>query len=131
MDGGNRGGRGGVARHALRGLTGGVVMILAMAPAVLGQSGALAQADQPAVTIAYPSDGQIVTDNAVAVVPQFKNWNLRCDLAGTPNVPGAGHYHLEVDGALVNMFCNASVVSFKNLKTAFHTITVLPAKNDH
>lgn len=119
------------ARHAMRGLTIGVVVALAAAPALLGQHGALAQADQPTVTIAYPSEGQTVTDNAVAVVPQFKNWNLRCDLAGTPTVPGAGHYHLELDGALVNMFCNAAVVSFQNLKPGAHTITVIPAKNDH
>ena len=124
-------GRRGAARHAIRGLTVGMVMVLAMAPALLGQSGASAQADQPTVTIAYPSDGQTVTDNAVAVVPQFKNWNLRCDLAGTRNVAGTGHYHLELDGALVNMFCSAAVVSFQNLKPGMHTITVIPAKDDH
>jgi hypothetical protein len=121
----------GTARRATRGLTAGMVVILAIAPALMGQSGALAQADQPTVTIAYPSDGQTVTDNAVAVVPQFKNWNLRCDLAGTHDVAGTGHYHLEVDGALVNMFCNAAVVSFQNLKPGTHTISVIPAKNDH
>jgi hypothetical protein len=126
-----KGQRVGTATHATRGLTVGMVVILAMAPALLGQSGALAQADQPTVTIAYPSDGQTITDNAVAIVPQFKNWNLRCDLAGTPNVAGTGHYHLEVDGALVNMFCNAAVVSFQNLKPGIHTITVIPAKDDH
>jgi len=115
----------------MRGLTAGMVMILAMAPALLGQSGASAQADQPTVTIVYPSDGQTVTDNAVAVVPQFKNWTTRCDLAGTRNVPGTGHYHLEIDGALVNMFCSAAVVSFQNLKPGTHTISVIPAKNDH
>ncbi len=120
-----------MTRRAIRGLTAAMVMILAMAPALLGQTGASAQADQPTVTIAYPSDGQTITDNAVAVVPQFKNWNLRCDLAGTRSVPGAGHYHLEIDGALVNMFCSAAVVSFQNLKPGTHTITVIPAKNDH
>ncbi len=120
-----------MARIAMQSLVGGVVVIMAMAPALLGQTGASAQGDQPTVTIVYPSDGQTVTDNSVAVVPQFKNWNLRCDLAGTPNVPGTGHYHLEIDGALVNMFCGPAVVSFQNLKPGTHTISVIAAKDDH
>jgi len=78
-----------------------------------------------------PADGQTVTDNTVAVVPQFQNWSLRSDLAGKSNVPGTGHYHLEIDGALVNMFCGPAVMSFLNLKPGTHTISVIPAKNDH
>ncbi len=112
-------------------ILGGVAVIMAMAPALFGQMGAFAADDQPTVTIISPTDGQVVTDNSVAVVPQFQNWNLRCDLAGTKNVAGAGHYHLEIDGALVNMFCGPAVVSFQNLKPGAHTISVLPAKNDH
>ncbi len=105
--------------------------MLAMAPAWFGQSAAQAAADQPTVKIVSPTDGQTVTDNAVAVIPQFQNWTLRCDLAGTKDVAGTGHYHLEIDGALVNMFCGPAVVSFQNLKPGTHTIGVVAAKNDH
>ncbi len=112
-------------------LLGGLAVVLAMAPAWFGQTAVQAAADQPTVKIVSPTDGQVVTDNVVAVVPQFQNWNLRCDLAGTKNVAGAGHYHLELDGALVNMFCGPAVVSFQNLKPGSHTIGVVPAKNDH
>ena len=106
-------------------------LILAVAPAAFRHSGAYAAADQPAVALVAPTDGQVVTDNAVAVVPQFKNWAQRCDLAGTPNVPGTGHYHVEIDGSLVNMFCGPAVVSLQNVKPGVHTLTILPAKNDH
>lgn len=121
----------GLARVGTRLALGGLAVILAMAPALFGQMGASAQGDQPTVTIATPTDGQTVTDNAVAVVPTFQNWNLRCDLAGKKDVPGTGHYHLEIDGALVNMFCGPAVVSFQNLQPGTHTISVIPAKNDH
>jgi hypothetical protein len=91
----------------------------------------VAQTDQPSVTILSPRDGDVATTNTVAVVPDFKNWKLRCDLAGTPNVAGAGHYHLELDGALVNMYCGPAALSLQNVKPGEHTITVIPAKNDH
>lgn len=121
----------GLARISTRLVLGGLGVILAMAPALFGQMGVSAQGDQPTVTIATPTDGQTVTDNTVAVVPQFQNWSQRCDLAGKRNVPGTGHYHLEIDGALVDMFCGPAVVSFQNLAAGTHTISVIPAKNDH
>ncbi len=109
----------------------GIAAVLALAPAWFGQMPVHAAADQPVVTVASPAGGQTVTDNAVAVIPQFKNWSLRCDLAGTANVPGTGHYHLAIDGSLVNMFCGPSVLSLQNIKPGEHTLTVIPAKNDH
>ena len=112
-------------------ILGGAALILALAPAALRHSGVYAAADQPTVTVVAPTDGLVVTDNAVAVVPQFKNWAQRCDLAGTPNVAGTGHYHIEIDGSLVNMFCGPAVVSLENVKPGTHTLTILPAKNDH
>ncbi len=112
-------------------MLGAAATILALGPAPLRQAGVSAAADQPKVTLAAPTDGQVVTDNAVAVVPQFTNWVQRCDLAGTPNVAGTGHYHVEIDGSLVNMFCGPSVISLQNVKPGTHTITVIPAKNDH
>lgn len=120
-----------MTRIASRGLLGGVVAIVAIAPAFFGQTGVLAAADQPAVTIDFPSKGQVITDNQIAVIPKFTNWNQRCDLAGKANVAGAGHYHLDLDGALMNMFCGPAIVSFQNLKPGTHTISVVPAKNDH
>ena len=108
-----------------------VAAILTLAPAFFGQTGAFGAEDQPAVTILAPTSGQEITDGTVAIVPQFRNWAMRCDLAGTRNVPGAGHYHLYLDGALVNMFCGSAVLSFQNVKAGAHTLAILPARNDH
>jgi hypothetical protein len=108
-----------------------IAVVLLLGPGVLGPTGAVAQTDQPSVTILSPKDGDVVTTNTVAVVPEIKNWKLRCDLAGTKSVAGAGHYHLELDGSLVNMYCGPAVLSLQNVKPGEHTITVIAAKNDH
>ncbi len=118
-------------RIAARILLWGVAVIVTMAPALYGQTGASVQNDNPTVTIVSPTNGQVVTDNAVAVVPQFQSWVQRCDLAGTPNVPGTGHWHLEIDGSLVNMYCGPAVLSLESVKPGTHTLSVIPAKNDH
>lgn len=122
---------GAAGRTAVRILLWGVAVILTMTPALFGQTGASAQSDTPTVTIVSPTNGQVVTDNAVAVVPQFQNWAQRCDLAGTPNVPGTGHWLLEIDGSLVNMYCGPAVLRLENVKPGMHTLSVIPAQNDH
>ena len=123
--------RRGMTHTAIRFLLGSVVAIMAIAPAFFGQTGVLAAVDQPTVTIVSPSSGQVITDNQVAVIPKFANWNLRCDLAGKTAIAGTGHYHLDIDGALMNMFCGPAIVSFQNLRPGTHTISIIPAKNDH
>ena len=104
---------------------------LAAGPALITGTPASAQGDQPTVTILAPKDGDVVTTNTVGVVPELKSWKLRCDLAGTRNVASTGHYHLELDGALVNMYCGPVGLSMQNVKPGQHTITIYPAKNDH
>jgi len=106
-------------------------VVLGLGLGVWGRAGAVAQTDQPSVTILSPKDGDVVTANTVAVVPEITNWKQRCDLAGTPDVAGTGHYHLELDGALVNMFCGPAALSLQNVKPGEHAITIIPAKNDH
>ena len=46
---------------------------------------------------------------------------------------GFGHYHIELDKSLVNMYCTPAiaVISMQNVKPGTHTITVIPAQNDH
>ncbi len=108
-----------------------IAVVLGLGPGVLGPTGAVAQTDQPSVTMLSPKDGDVVTTNTVAVIPEIKNWKLRCDLAGTKSVAGTGHYHLELDGGLVNMYCGPAALSLQNVKPGEHTITIVPAKNDH
>lgn len=45
---------------------------------------------------------------------------------------GVGHYHVELDGSLINMFCSPrSSVSLQNVKPGTHTLTFLAAEDDH
>ena len=108
-----------------------IAVMLGLGPGLLGRTRAVAQTDQPSVTILSPKDGDVVTANTVAVVSEITNWKLRCDLAGTQDIAGGGHYHLELDGALVNMYCGPAVLSLQNVKPGEHTIAIVPAKNDH
>ena len=113
----------------------GVAVTVALVPAFFGQTGALAQMQMPKETattkILLPTDGQVVTQGAVAVVPEFTNWKQNCNLAGAAVTAGTGHYHVYFDGALVNMFCGPAEVSMQNVKPGTHTISVVPAENDH
>lgn len=91
-----------------------------------------AQGSSPAASFVTPRAGSVVTGNAVAVTVSLKNWTLNCDLAGTPNKPGVGHWHLLLDGGLVDMVCTRSfTLSLQNVKPGPHTLAAVPAKNDH
>ncbi len=88
------------------------------------------------VTIVSPAAGSKVTGNSVTVQVQVSGYKDTCALAGK-HVMGmmgttTGHYHVLLDGALVNMFCTpAAVVSLQNVKPGMHTLTVVPALDDH
>ena len=109
-------------------------------PAATPKPGQSAQAAMPLppwalsmkVAIQSPSDGAKITANQVPLQVSFSGFQPSCDLAGTANVQGTGHYHVEIDKSLIDMFCAASAtISMQNVKPGTHTITVLPALNDH
>jgi hypothetical protein len=84
------------------------------------------------VAIQSPTDGAKITANQVPLQLSFSGFQPSCDGAGTAPVKGTGHYHVEIDKSLVDMFCAPSAtVSMQNVKPGTHTITVLPALNDH
>ncbi len=84
------------------------------------------------VAILSPSDGAKITANQIPLRVSFSSFQPSCDLAGTAPVQGTGHYHVEIDKSLVDMFCAPSAtISMQNVKPGTHTITVLPALNDH
>lgn len=92
----------------------------------------LAQEPTPVMSFVTPHRTQVVTGTTVPVAISLKNWTLNCDLAGTPNKPGVGHWHLLLDGGLVNMICSRSfMLSLQNVKPGPHTLTAVPAGNDH
>jgi hypothetical protein len=73
-----------------------------------------------------------VTDNSVPLNVSAQGYQLSCAEAGKPNKDGVGHYHVELDHALVNMYCiPTATISMQNVAPGKHNLLVLPAKNDH
>lgn len=93
------------------------------APAVFG----------PMVTkFVAPQDGATVTGNSLDVQVAVTGFRLSCAQAGKPVVEGVGHYHIELDHALVNMYCaEKATISMQNVSPGPHILTVLPAMNNH
>src|SRR5215469_13767559 len=88
------------------------------------------------VAITSPATGTKVTATSVTVHVRVTGYKDTCALAGKHvmgmEATATGHYHVLLDGALVNMFCTpAAVVSLQNVKPGMHTLTVVPALDDH
>ena len=84
------------------------------------------------LAVAAPTPGSLVRSNAVRFGVRLSNFNVDCRFAGTANRAGIGHYHVELDGALVNMFCtDRSRVSLQNVSPGKHTLTFVPADDQH
>ncbi|HZD75327.1 MAG TPA: hypothetical protein VE776_15780 [Actinomycetota bacterium] len=85
------------------------------------------------VAITSPADGTKVTANQVTLKVATTGYTDTCDLAGKPAVNATtGHYHVLLDKSLVNMYCTpTAAVSMQNVKPGKHTLTVMPALNDH
>lgn len=83
-------------------------------------------------TFTSPADGVKLTDNTLKVTVAAAGYELSCDQAGKPVIPGKGHYHLLLDKSLVNMYCTPDAsVSMQNVKPGMHELEVVPAINDH
>jgi hypothetical protein len=86
----------------------------------------------PMVSVFSPKAGTVVTGNTLPVSVAFMHWKLNCAWAGKANKPGIGHYHIYLDGALVNMYCtNRTAVSMQNVAPGRHFLEVVPSDNDH
>jgi len=89
-------------------------------------------ADRMKVTVQSPTDGSKITESRIALQVAATGFQNRCDLAGTPNRQGTGHYHVLLDKSLVDMYCtNRAAVSLEGLSPGRHTLTAVPAQNDH
>ena len=83
-------------------------------------------------TIAAPAPGFVLTSNTLALHVQTSGYRDSCAFAGTPDRAGVGHYHVLLDGSLINMFCTPTArVSMQNVDPGKHTIEVVPAQDDH
>jgi hypothetical protein len=84
------------------------------------------------VNILSPKNGTKVTANQLTLDTTFSGFKPSC-AAGMPTpVRGVGHYHVMLDGSLVDMYCTPKVnVSMEDVKPGQHTLSVVPALSDH
>jgi hypothetical protein len=84
------------------------------------------------VHVSSPPSGFLLTGNTLTLQVRATGFQLSCDHAGKPDEKGIGHYHVLLDGALVNMFCTPTAqVSMQNVSPGAHTIEVVPTQDDH
>jgi hypothetical protein len=117
------------------------IAIAAMVAVLAGLTiAALAGAQPPMMTvhtgakvrILKPTRSTVVTANSVPTAVSITHYKLNCTLAGTANRKGVGHYHIELDGSLVNMFCaTQTAISMLDVAPGKHTLMFIPAANDH
>jgi hypothetical protein len=79
-----------------------------------------------------PTPGTVVTGDTLAVKIAVKGVRLDCAWAGKANREGLGHWHLLLDGALVNMYCGTgAALSLQNVTPGKHTLMAVLAANNH
>ena len=84
------------------------------------------------ITVLSPKPGQVITGNVVNTNIAVSNFKVDCAYAGTANRMGIGHYHVHLDGGLVNMFCGPKAsISLANVSPGKHTLEFVAAENDH
>jgi hypothetical protein len=84
------------------------------------------------ITILAPRPGHVITGNTVQTNVGITHFKIECAYAGTGPRMGMGHYHIHLDGALVNMFCGPKAsVSLANVKPGRHTLEFVAAENNH
>ncbi len=89
-------------------------------------------AEKMKVAITSPANGTTITGNEVTLKVSATGYDLTCDLAGKPVKEGKGHYHTEIDKSLIDMECTPeTTISLQNVKPGKHTLTVVPAQDDH
>ncbi len=90
-----------------------------------------AGADQMRVTIQSPRPGFLLTANSLALHVKA-NYQLSAAWSGKAVKPGIGHYHVLLDKSLIDMFTTPTArISMQNVTPGPHTLTVVPALNDH
>ena len=84
------------------------------------------------VRVLKPTPSSAVTGNSVATTVSITRFKLDCALAGTANRKGVGHYHIELDKSLINMFCaRQTSISMLDVAPGKHSLMFIPAANDH
>ncbi len=82
--------------------------------------------------LAPKKTGTTLTGNTLNTLVKITHFKVDCRFAGTANRKGIGHYHIELDKSLINMFCGPrGSVSMLDVLPGKHTAQFIPAANDH
>lgn len=115
----------GAAAIAVIGAVYGTAVALGAPPMMTANTGAK-------LKVLAPKTGTTLTGNTLDTLVSVTHFKVDCRFAGTANRKGIGHYHIELDKSLVNMFCGRrSSVSMLDVKPGKHTLEFIPAANDH
>jgi hypothetical protein len=116
----------GVAAIAVLGAVYGAAVALgAQPPMMTANTGAK-------LKVVAPRSGTTLASNTLPTRVSITHFKVDCRFAGTANRKGIGHYHIELDKSLVNMFCGPRAsISMLNVKPGEHTVQFIPAANDH
>ncbi len=88
-------------------------------------------ADDMHVKIQSPASGFVLKANTLTLHVKA-DYQLSAGWSGKPVRPGVGHYHVLLDKSLINMFATPTArVSMQNVSPGGHTLTVVPALDDH
>lgn len=116
-------------RYVLALASAGAMIIAASAPALPVTHAAMMMGR---LTLLSPRTGTVVTGNTIPVTVAIKDFTSICATAGKAPRDGQGHWHLLLDGALVNMYCGAhATLSLQNVAPGRHTVEALLAANNH
>lgn len=84
------------------------------------------------VQILSPRAGFVLTANTLDVKVKTSGYTDSCDWAGKPDKEGVGHFHILLDGSLIDMFCTPTAgVSMLGVQPGQHMLEVVPAQDDH
>jgi hypothetical protein len=127
-------------RHRRLLTTAGLITAIAAAITIPALNAAASPAStprhQPQLTVLAPRPGQIVTTPELAIHVAVRHFHLDSRYAGTPDTVGLGHFHEIIDGRLIDMSplppdSTRDTVSMVGIEPGHHTLTIVPAGNDH
>jgi hypothetical protein len=128
--------------HRMRRLPAAVITAIVLAGASTVAAVGAASADtgsglssSVSLTVLEPTPGQVITGPSLAIQVLATGYQIDARYAGTPNLPSIGHYHEILDGNLVDMTPlrdgNRDTVPMTGVSDGWHTLTLVPANNDH
>jgi hypothetical protein len=84
------------------------------------------------LSVLSPAGGTVVSGQGVPFGVSVSNFLVDCSSAGTHDRAGVGHYHLTIDGSLVNMYYEPNgEVSMLDVTPGKHILGFIPATNEH